>query len=84
MTGSAVREALHRLHAQPTVSVDDFAVLIGIGRSTAYSAIASGEVPSIRIGRRVRIPSRWLREQLALGQPSADHGSLPDADGHGD
>ena len=34
----------------------------GLGRSTVYSLIASGVIPSIRIGRSVRVPAAGLRE----------------------
>lgn len=50
----------------PTISVDDFGRVFGIGRSSAYAAVRSGEVPSIRVGRRVRVPSAWVRAQLRL------------------
>ena len=34
---------------------------IGIGRSKAYELLASGELPSIRIGSSVRVPVDALR-----------------------
>ncbi|MFE3730237.1 helix-turn-helix domain-containing protein, partial [Nocardia sp. NPDC059154] len=40
--------------------------LLGIGRSTVYAAVKSGELPAIRVGHRVRIPSRWIREALRV------------------
>jgi len=36
--------------------------LLDIGRSTGYAMIASGELPSIRIGRAVRIPVDGLKD----------------------
>jgi excisionase family DNA binding protein len=36
--------------------------LLDIGRSTGYAMIASGELPSVRIGRAVRVPVDGLRE----------------------
>ena len=35
---------------------------MSIGRSTGYALIASGELPSVRIGRAVRVPVDGLRE----------------------
>jgi excisionase family DNA binding protein len=43
-----------------TVSVEEAAHLLGIGRTAAYSAISRRELPAIRIGRRLRIPVRGL------------------------
>jgi excisionase family DNA binding protein len=41
--------------------------LLDISRSTGYALIASGEIPSIRIGRAVRVPveglKNWIRRQ---------------------
>lgn len=34
----------------------------GLSRSTIYALIASGVIPSIRIGRSVRVPADRLRE----------------------
>ena len=43
------------------------AALLGIGRSTLYALLAAGVIPSIRIGRAVRVPvdqfRDWLRRQ---------------------
>jgi excisionase family DNA binding protein len=42
---------------------------IGVGRSKVYELLASGELPSIRIGGSVRVPvgalQRWIDRQLA-------------------
>jgi excisionase family DNA binding protein len=37
---------------------------IGISRSRAYELIASGEIPSIRVGGSVRVPVDQLREWI--------------------
>jgi excisionase family DNA binding protein len=38
---------------------------IGIGRSKIYELLASGELPSIRIGGSVRVPVDALRAWIA-------------------
>lgn len=38
------------------LSVPEAAEILGIGRSAAYEACRTGEIPSRRIGRRVVIP----------------------------
>lgn len=50
--------------ARETVSVDAAARRLGVHRLTLYAAVARGEVPAIRIGRRQLIPSAWLDRTL--------------------
>lgn len=44
---------------------------MSIGRSTGYAMIASGELPSVRIGRAVRVPvdalKQWVEQQTNKG-----------------
>ena len=35
--------------------------LAGLGKSKTYELIATGEIPSVRIGRSVRVPADRLR-----------------------
>lgn len=53
-----------------TVTVDEAARALGIGRNTAYEAVRRGEIPSIRIGYRVLIPRAAL-ERLLKGEEKA-------------
>lgn len=46
-----------------TLSVEEAAALLGISRALAYELIARGELPSLRLGRRIVVPRRAL-EQL--------------------
>lgn len=43
-----------------TYTVDEAARLLGIGRATAYEAVRRGELPSLRLGRRIVIPRAAL------------------------
>ena len=45
---------------EPTVTVDRAGDVLGISRSTALRKVNSGEIPSIRMGRRILIPSAKL------------------------
>ena len=47
-----------------TVSVPETAKLLGIGRGPAYEAIRRGEIPHIRIGKRILIPLAALERML--------------------
>jgi excisionase family DNA binding protein len=47
-----------------TLSVEHAARLIGISRTTAYRMVQSGELPAVRVGRRVLILKKPLMEML--------------------
>lgn len=47
------------------LTVAETAKVLGIGRSAAYGAARRGEIPSLRLGRRVLIPKRALSSLLA-------------------
>ena len=64
--------------------VDEAARLTGIGRSLAYVKVASGEWPSISIGRARRIPLRaleqWVQGEMAKSSaPAEGEGEVPAA-----
>lgn len=50
-----------------TFSVDEAAKLLGISRNSAFRAVQTGELPSIRIGRRILIPRDRLRALVESG-----------------
>ena len=47
-----------------TITVGEAARYLGIGRNSAYEAVRRGEIPSIRIGRRIVIPRHRFLEWL--------------------
>lgn len=51
--------------ARLTYSVAEAAAEIGISESHAYRLVAAGELPSIRLGRRIVVPKAALAEWLA-------------------
>lgn len=63
---------MRALTEQLTLTVEDAAVLLKLSRGHAYAAIERGEIPSIRIGRVIRLPSAALRQMLQIEpRPSA-------------
>jgi len=46
---------------QLLVTVPKAAVMTDVGRSTGYELVASGEWPSVKIGRSIRVPVEALR-----------------------
>jgi excisionase family DNA binding protein len=51
-----------------TLSIEEAAELLGIGRSSAYEAARNGQLPTIRLGRRLLVPRPKL--EAMLGVPS--------------
>jgi excisionase family DNA binding protein len=58
---------------QPVMTVDEVAELLSISRASAYEGVKTGEIPSIRIGRRIVVPTAAVRRMLRLdsGGPEA-------------
>lgn len=53
-----------------TLTVEEAARILGVGRTAAYAAVRSGEIPSIKLGRRVLIPRHALL--ALLGEPDSE------------
>lgn len=46
---------------RPYMTPHEFAAYLGINVKTVYAAIKAGKMPSVRVGRTVRIPSSAAR-----------------------
>lgn len=66
MNSDSSRPALMAELNKPTTSVEAAAEILGIGRSSYYAAIKNGELPALRIGRRIVVPTAPLRRLLGL------------------
>lgn len=53
------------------LTVEEAATLLGISRAFAYEAVNRGEIPSIRIGRRVLVPKVALERMVGQAPPVA-------------
>lgn len=52
---------------QPTVDLWPTAgQALGLGRNGAYAAATRGDIPTIRVGRLLRVPTAALRRMLEL------------------
>jgi excisionase family DNA binding protein len=57
---------------EPTMQVERVSRALHISRAAAYEAVKNGEIPSIRIGRRIVVPTAAVRRMLLLdGGPDA-------------
>jgi excisionase family DNA binding protein len=52
-------------HVPTVFTVLEVAKILRIGYGSAYLAIARGEVPSVRVGRRILVP-RYALEQMLI------------------
>jgi excisionase family DNA binding protein len=58
----------------PTLTVERAAEILGISRQSAYEGVRRGEIPSLRVGRRVIVPTAQLMRLLGVEEavrPSA-------------
>ena len=55
-----------------TLTVPEAGQLLGIGRNAAYQGVANGEIPVLRIGKRLVVPRAALERMLAnvTGEPA--------------
>jgi excisionase family DNA binding protein len=52
-----------------TLSVDETATLLGVGRQQVYESVRTGAIPSLRMGRRVIIPMPMLLAMFGYEEP---------------
>lgn len=62
----AVPGAVAPVEDRLVFTVEEAAQLLGISRSFAYEAVQQGEIPSMRIGRRILVPKAALDRLLRL------------------
>jgi excisionase family DNA binding protein len=51
-----------------TVTVEEAGVMLGVSRSHAYELVRQGELPSVRLGRRIVVPVHRLWTKLNGGE----------------
>ena len=75
--------SMERIRAtfRPAISVRETAKLLGVTPATTYTWIRSGEIPSLKLGGRIRVPTAPLArllgmdpEDLVREQDASDNG----------
>jgi excisionase family DNA binding protein len=71
------------------LTITEAASRLGIGRSTAYQLIGSGQLPVVRLGRAARVPAQAISELVdrlmtQQGQTFTRRGERPTEPGVGD
>ena len=64
LAGIAERGRAHR--ERITITVPEAGKRLGIGRNAAYAAAARGEIPVVRIGKRILVPLPAFEAMLAV------------------
>jgi excisionase family DNA binding protein len=57
---------------QPTLGVEEAGRLCGLGRQAAYSAARAGHLPTVRLGKKLRVPTAALLRLLQLDGESVE------------
>ena len=55
------------MHEVKTQTIEETAKELGIGRNQAYAAARRGEIPTIRIGKRILVLREPFKKMLAGG-----------------
>ncbi len=55
----------------PVLDVPSAGAYLGLGRTAAYEAAHRGDLPTIRIGRRVVVPTAKILGMLGIGDDAA-------------
>ena len=50
----------------PVLTVPETARVLRLGRTACYEGIRSGDIPSIKVGRSIRVPKHRLIQMLGL------------------
>jgi hypothetical protein len=67
-----MNEEVLKMLSNPTTTVETAGRLCyGLCRNTAYAAAAKGEIPTIRIGRLLKVPTAALRAKLGIVEAAA-------------
>ena len=60
----SAEEAERRVRSEPFVPVPCIAKLLGVSPELGYAAVKDGTIPSVRIGSKIRVPTKGYRELL--------------------
>lgn len=55
-----------------TIPVEQAGRILGLAKSTTYDAVYRGDIPSLRIGRRIMVPVHELLRMLGI-DPDSRH-----------
>lgn len=71
MASTSAELDLAAVLSRPTCRIELAAKILGVSRSAAYQAARAGELPTIKLGRRMVVPTAKLAEMLGVELPAA-------------
>ena len=67
----SMRIAAELTELPPTITVERAARLLGLSRSAAYRAAATGQLPTLAFGRRLVVPTFRLIQMLGITEEAS-------------
>jgi hypothetical protein len=61
---------IEKILAEPTASVPNAGIVLGLARNASYAAASRGEIPTLRFGRKLRVPTATLRKMIEQPPPA--------------
>jgi excisionase family DNA binding protein len=60
------------------LTVEEAASVLRLGRTAAYAAVRRGDIPTVRVGKSLRVPRQKLAE--LLGEPNENSATAANGD----
>ncbi len=57
---------LLKLLSRPTMTVDNYGRVVGVGRNAAYASVHRGDVETLEVGGRILVLTAPLRRKLGI------------------
>jgi excisionase family DNA binding protein len=67
--------------SQQFYSVAQAAKSLNVAKLTVYRRTATGEIPSIRVGRKILVPAAYIETLVARAMSGAQHAPAPESRG---
>lgn len=65
-TKSPLENAIEAMKTQPTITVAQARLILGVSDAVVRRAIASGEIESLQLGRNIRVLSEPLKRKVGM------------------
>jgi excisionase family DNA binding protein len=66
MEATVMQTASDRTESGPLLGAPEAAEILGVGLSVVYRAARAGQIPAVRIGRRMYVPRALLLQMLGI------------------
>lgn len=61
-----------KLLARPTLSIPEAGRVVGLGINGSYRAAKEGQLPTVDLGKRKKVPTEMLKKMLGLASDAAE------------